>query len=76
MCVCACGANDAEFLTHAKPHHPHVCMGVSVRACMCVCMFQTHMAEELVGEPQVVVQGEHCHSLKTNHDYLGTGHRK
>lgn len=28
------------------------------------------MAEELVSEPKIVVQGEDCNSLETNHDYL------
>lgn len=28
------------------------------------------MAEELVSESKIVVQGEDCDSLETNHDYL------
>lgn len=28
------------------------------------------MAEELIGEPQIVVQGQDCDSLETNHDDL------
>lgn len=28
------------------------------------------MAEELISEPKIVVQGEDCDSLETNHDYL------
>lgn len=28
------------------------------------------MAEELISEPKIVVQGEDCDSLETNHNYL------
>lgn len=34
------------------------------------------MAEEFVGEPQVVVQGQNSHSLKTDHDDLQRGHNR
>lgn len=30
----------------------------------------THMAEELIGQAQIVVQGQDCDSLKTNHNDL------
>ncbi len=34
------------------------------------------MAEEFVGEPQIVVQGQNSHSLKTDHDDLQRGHNR
>lgn len=42
------------------------------KKCVCIkcrCVL-THMAEEFIGEPQVVVQGQNRHSLKTDHDDL------
>lgn len=44
---------------------------------VCVCLLgMTHMAKELIGEPQIVVQSEDCYSLESNHDNLKRYTRK
>lgn len=37
---------------------------------------QTHTAEELRGQPQVVVQGQECHPLQPHHDDLQAGNKE